>query len=275
MTLKAEGSTKESVKDFINGNRLPIIIEFTQEVAPKVFGGDIKKHNLLFVSKKSEAFESLLEEYKKIAVHYKSKVLFIYIDIDVDENLRILEFFNIQPKDCPSYRFIILEDDGMQKFKPDSDELKEELVKTFVQEVLDGKRKPHLNTEEIPEDWDAKEVKVLVGKNFDQVAKDKSKNVFVEFYAPWCGHCKQLAPIWDELAEKFKDKEDVVIAKMDSTANEVEDVKIQGFPTLKFFPKDSDEIVDYNGGRDLESLVKFVESGGKVQEADKVIRFFH
>jgi len=50
---------------------------------------------------------------------------------------------------------------------------------------------------------------------------------------------------------------------MDSTANEVESVKIQSFPTLKYFPKDSDEIVDYKGGRTLEDLVKFVESEGK------------
>ena len=60
--------------------------------------------------------------------------------------------------------------------------------------------------------------------------------------APWCGHCKQLAPIWDELGEHFNQDEDVVIAKMDSTKNEAAEVHITGFPTLKFFPKGSTKV---------------------------------
>jgi len=71
-----------------------------------------------------------------------------------------------------------------------------------------------------------------------------------------------LAPTWDKLGEKYKDSETIVIAKMDSTTNEVEDVKIQGFPTIKLFKKDDNKVIDYNGERTLDGLVRFLESDG-------------
>lgn len=76
--------------------------------------------------------------------------------------------------------------------------------------------------------------------------------------APWCGHCKQLAPIWDKLGEKFEDVSNVVIAKLDATANELADVTVESFPTLKLFPAGSNTAVDYEGGRTLSELVEFV-----------------
>jgi len=252
----------EAIKTFVTGNQLPLVIEFTQESANKIFGGAIQKHCLFFVSKKAEDFNTKLDDFRGAAKDFKGKVLFIYIDTDVDDNERIMEFFGLKKTETPAVRVIHLGED-MTKFKPKTADLTTEAVKTFVQGVEDGSIKPHLMSADVPEDWDSKPVKVLVGSNFNDVAKDKSKAVFVEFYAPWCGHCKQLAPIWDQLGEKFKDNEDIVIAKMDSTANELEDVKIQGFPTLKYFPKGSDKAVDYNGGRTLEDLTKFIESGGK------------
>jgi len=252
----------DEITKFVKEKSMPLVVDFTQEAAGKIFGGDIKKHCILFMSGKSDKKDEIIESLKSTAKDNKGKVLFVNMDTDSEENQRIVDFFGIKPAELPTLRMIDLEAD-MTKYKPETTDITKESVAAFVTGVLDGKIKAHLMSEEVPEDWDKNPVKVLVGKNFAEVAKDKSKHVFVEFYAPWCGHCKQLAPIWDELAEKFKDREDVVIAKMDSTANELEEVKVQSFPTLKWFPKDSDEVVDYNGGRTLEDLTKFVENDGK------------
>uniref|UniRef100_H9KVX1 protein disulfide-isomerase n=1 Tax=Callithrix jacchus TaxID=9483 RepID=H9KVX1_CALJA len=255
--------TKESLLDFIKHNQLPLVIEFTEQTAPKIFGGEIKTHILLFLPKSVSDYDGKLSNFKKAAEGFKGKILFIFIDSDHTDNQRILEFFGLKKEECPAVRLITLEEE-MTKYKPESDELTAERITEFCHRFLEGKIKPHLMSQELPEDWDKQPVKVLVGKNFEEVAFNEKKNVFVEFYAPWCGHCKQLAPIWDKLGETYKDHENIVIAKMDSTANEVEAVKVHSFPTLKFFPASADRtVIDYNGERTLDGFKKFLESGGQ------------
>ncbi|CAF0764827.1 unnamed protein product, partial [Didymodactylos carnosus] len=277
---------ENSIREFVQANYLPIVVEFNAESAQKIFGGDIKVHVLLFVGRKSDDFKSIHSEFKEAAKSFRGKTLFVLIDADDEENERVLEFFGLKSTNVPAVRLITLKDE-MAKFKPDSDEIKTTIIEEFVQNFLDGSLKPHLLTQDIPDDWDQLPVKVLVGKNFHKIAKDQTKTVLVEFYAPWCAHCKQLAPIYDQLGEKYKDQDDVVVAKIDATVNEVEDIKIQSFPTLKLFPKDSDDVIDYHGERTLEALSKFINSngneGGKVtvetaehtEDADEEIESSH
>ncbi|XP_063208377.1 protein disulfide-isomerase [Chroicocephalus ridibundus] len=255
--------TKDNLLNFIKSNSLPLVIEFTEQTAPKIFGGEIKTHILLFLPKSVSGYQEKLDNFKSAAGNFKGKILFIFIDSDHSDNQRILEFFGLKKEECPAVRLITLEEE-MTKYKPESDDLTADKIKEFCNKFLEGKIKPHLMSQDLPEDWDKQPVKVLVGKNFEEVAFDENKNVFVEFYAPWCGHCKQLAPIWDKLGETYRDHENIVIAKMDSTANEVEAVKIHSFPTLKFFPAGSGRnVIDYNGERTLEGFKKFLESGGQ------------
>jgi len=162
---------------------------------------------------------------------------------------------------------IRLEED-MAKYKPEDETNLDPLaVSAFVQGVLDGKVKQHLLSQELPEDWDKTPVKTLVASNFDEIAFDKSKSVLVEFYAPWCGHCKQLVPIYDQLGESFKDNAEVVVAKLDATANELEHTKVGSFPTIKLYKKGTNEVVEYNGERTFEGMKKFVESNGEYGKA--------
>jgi len=253
--------TEETVTKFVTGNSLPLLVEFNQDTAQKIFSGEIKSHLLMFISAAAEDFSAKADIARGIAKDHKGEMLFVTIDTDEEDHKRIMEFFGMEESELPSMRIIHLEED-MAKYRPESTELSDSNIRKFVGAYLAGELKPHLMTEEIPEDWDKEPVKVLVGKNFDAVARDSTKDVLVEFYAPWCGHCKQLTPIWDKLGEKYKDHETIVIAKMDSTANELEDIKVQGFPTIKLIQKGENKIIDYNGERTLEGFVKFLESDG-------------
>ena len=241
---------------------MPLVIEFNHESAQKIFSGAIKSHLLLFVSYKSDDFAATKETAASIAKEHKGQLLFVTVDTDEEDHKRILEFFGMKEDEIPGMRLIKLAED-MAKYKPEDNSITDANIRSFVKDFLEGKLKQHLLSEDIPEDWDKEPVKVLVGKNFQEVAMDKTKDVLVEFYAPWCGHCKQLAPIYDKLGLEFKDSEDVIIAKMDSTANEVEDIKVQGFPTIKLFKKETNEVIDFAGERTLEGMKKFLESGGQ------------
>ncbi|PIN05871.1 Thioredoxin/protein disulfide isomerase [Handroanthus impetiginosus] len=103
-------------------------------------------------------------------------------------------------------------------------------------------------------------VVVLTLNNFDEIVLDEKKDVLVEFYAPWCGHCKNLAPTYEKVATAFKLEEDVVIANVDADKYKdlAEKYGVSGYPTLKFFPKGNKAGEDYDGGRDLNDFVTFI-----------------
>ncbi|KAI9794902.1 MAG: hypothetical protein M1833_007349 [Piccolia ochrophora] len=107
----------------------------------------------------------------------------------------------------------------------------------------------------------ASAVQDLTPDNFDQVVLKSGKPALVEFFAPWCGHCKTLAPIYDELSDNFAFASDKVsVAKVDADANKDLGKRfgVKGFPTLKWFDGKSDTPEDYGSGRDLDSLSAFI-----------------
>jgi len=102
-------------------------------------------------------------------------------------------------------------------------------------------------------------VVVLDNTNFDKIV-GKDKDVLIEFYAPWCGHCKRLTPDYEKTAVSLEGEDVVVIAKVDADAEKELGTRfgVSGYPTLKWFPRGSLEGEAYNGGRTPKDFVDFV-----------------
>jgi len=102
-------------------------------------------------------------------------------------------------------------------------------------------------------------VVTLTTSNFDQVV-GKDKDVLIEFYAPWCGHCKRLAPDYEKVAISLDGEDSVVIAKVDADNDKELGSRfgVTGYPTIKFFPKGTSSGEDYNGGRTPKDFVDFI-----------------
>jgi len=138
-----------------------------------------------------------------------------------------------------------------EKFSVDS-------LTKFVNDLKDGKLEPHIKSEEVPADNDVADVKVAVAKNFDELVVNSDKDTLIEFYAPWCGHCKKLAPTLEELGKALKNEPGVQIVKMDATANDVPpSFVVQGFPTLFWYPKDK-STKKYEGGREVNDFIEYI-----------------
>eukprot|EP00179_Madagascaria_erythrocladioides_P003400 CAMPEP_0198314546 /NCGR_PEP_ID=MMETSP1450-20131203/5137_1 /TAXON_ID=753684 ORGANISM="Madagascaria erythrocladiodes, Strain CCMP3234" /NCGR_SAMPLE_ID=MMETSP1450 /ASSEMBLY_ACC=CAM_ASM_001115 /LENGTH=478 /DNA_ID=CAMNT_0044017599 /DNA_START=51 /DNA_END=1487 /DNA_ORIENTATION=+ len=134
-----------------------------------------------------------------------------------------------------------------------------DMLRDFATDFLADKVERYVKSEPVPASNDGP-VRVVVGKTFDDVVTNSGKNVLVEFYAPWCGHCKSLAPKYDELGEKFADDDRVVIAKIDATANDYPKAyDVRGFPTIYWRSADGN-VEQYNGGREVADFTKFIHS---------------
>ncbi|KAI3709824.1 hypothetical protein L2E82_39591 [Cichorium intybus] len=110
-----------------------------------------------------------------------------------------------------------------------------ENLKDFGEGFLEEKLKAFYKSDPIPENNDD-DVKIVVGNNFEDIVLDESRNVLLEIYAPWCGHCHALEPTYNKLAKHLRYIDSLVIAKMDGTTNEHPRAKADGYPTILFYP---------------------------------------
>ncbi|KAF8332868.1 thioredoxin-like protein [Cantharellus anzutake] len=268
--IKAAGVTPPAIvlykkfdeADWIRSNAIPLIDEISGENY-NLYATSGLPLAYIFIEPTDPKREELIKELSPIAKERKGVVNFVWIDaIKFVEHAKSLVLTEAK---WPS--FVIQDIKSQLKYPLDqSTEVNFKTVDEFVKNFVADKLQPKLKTEPVPEEQTEKYYKV-VGETFEKVVYDDDKDVFVQFSAPWCGHCKRLLPTWETLAETYADRANqITIAKMDATENDLPPgtpFHIAGYPTLKFKPAGSREFFDYDGDRSLESLIEFVESKAK------------
>ncbi|CAI9091052.1 OLC1v1025971C1 [Oldenlandia corymbosa var. corymbosa] len=248
--------TKVEISDFVYKNKLPLVTNFTRENAPLIFESPIKKQLILFTT--SSDSEKILPIFEESAKAFKGKLIFVYVEKDNEDiGKPVSDYFGVQG-DAPQVIAYTGNDDA-RKFKLDGD-LTLSSIKLFGEKFLQDDLKPFFKSDPIPEMNDG-DVKIVVGDNFDEIVLDESKDVLLEIYAPWCGHCQALEPTYNKLGKHLRGIDSLVIAKMDGTTNEHHRAKPDGFPTILFFPagNKSFDPITFDGDRTVVELYKFLK----------------
>lgn len=144
-------------------------------------------------------------------------------------------------------------------------------IKGLIEGVLAKTIKPWYKSAEPPaNDVDEEGVTVVVGKTWEKIVMDPNKDVLMEYYAPWCGHCKKLTPIYNDVAGAVKKNgwgDKVVIAKMDATENHCPE-EVSGYPKLILYPavpegKKLKSKKEMSGAREFDSIMDFIAGNAK------------
>ncbi|KAL3204249.1 hypothetical protein MRX96_041300 [Rhipicephalus microplus] len=228
--------TSENVQKFVQQNSLPLVVDFTNQISgclcrfrmpPDVFSWPTRQYNVLFYSNKSADFEEVLANFRKAAAAFQHQVLFVTIDADNENSKYILWLFFVAEHEVPAQRFVNFQVDFM-RYKPRTASLKAEDIKTFVQDVLDGKIKEGMPPLDLLGDSEAHPVELNMDDNFEEVVFDITKDVLVQYYTP---PVPPVASYW--------------------------------YPFFKLYKKNTNAPVRYRGEATVEELSKFIDTSGE------------
>jgi len=173
---------------------------------------------------------------------------------NADHFRRFAEYLGVDVAETP--KVVLLKEARNKYLSPE--EATAEGIQAFLRKVESGEVSKLLKSAPVPEEND-EPVYTLVGSTYRAIIFGDEREYLVKIYAPWCGHCKSIAPHFVEAATALKSNPNIVLADFDGTLNEVEGVEISGYPTILWYSKDkSAEPIPFNGERDTQGIIDWI-----------------
>ena len=226
---------------------------------------------VLYADNKSVNWNKYGNILTEVSEKINRKLSVILTDIKEGIAVRLAEYVGIKERDLPLVSILDTRND-FKKYNMD-EEINVENILNFVEKWEKNQLKRQLKSEKEPK-LNYGNIFVVVGKTFEKEVINNDKDVILLFYAPWCIHCKELSPKYEEVGKRLKDKNSkLLIAKIDGSENEVENISISGFPTIMFFPgnKKNKSPIEYKGRRTTEDIIKFIKENSYNKIVDEYI----
>ena len=266
--LELRNFNKKKLLDFIYQNALPKVMVFNDKSAQYIFQ---KKHPalILFCNNETQKWNHYGNIMTQVAEKIKGKIVIVMTDIKEGIASRLADYVGINKKDLPLISILDTRKDFKKYNMNKEKEINNENIINFINDWENNKLKRTLKSEKEPKNNNGI-IRIIVGKNFEKEVINNNNDIMVLFYAPWCNHCKEFMPKYEEIAKKLKNNDKLLMAKIDGSANEVENIPITGFPTILFFPgnKKKENPITYKGNRTTDDIIEFIKyySYNKINE---------
>jgi len=254
-----EDTDKDSLEKFYKSHAVPLVGQRTSVNKDKRYSARplvVVYYTVDFSFDYRKATQMVRSKVLNVANEFSDFTFAIANEDDFQDELK-----RVGLEDSPEEINVVVYDDEDMKYPMEpNEEFDSDVLSEFIEQYKNGEIKPKIKSAPKPKKNKAS-VKVVVGDTFNDMVVNSNKHVMIEFYAPWCGHCKKLEPVYKKLGKKFKDNKNVLIAKMDATANDIpnSNYKASGFPTIYFAKAGAkNSPMKYEGDRSLDNLVEYI-----------------
>ena len=254
-------------REVFGGNDAAALTKFVEDASIRSFdeiGPDNYKSYIdrklplgwLFVVPGEAGTDSAKEALSSVAAKYKSSVSLVWVDASKYGSMA--ERVGLKAGQYPGFA---IDFEDAHFVLPSGSAFTSGDFSAFLQDFVDGKLEQTVRSDPVPEEETKDGLTTVVGSRFDELVLKNSKDVFIEFYAPWCGHCKKLAPEYAKLAKQLSGVSTLTIAQLDGTTNDFNKklFPVSGFPTLYFVPSTTHQPVQYEGDRTAAAILAFIQ----------------
>lgn len=260
---KTDEINKVSLVSFINNNKFPSIANFGRATAERVFLSE--EPSMILIKKNDEAGKKAEAAFKEASANLKDKV-FLSIGNYEDEIVRLLaQNIGVDETELPTVRIIKADKERIRKYYLDKT-ISSKTIETFYADYSAGVAKRSYLSEPIPAP-NSDIVQKIVTKNFEEFVLKNNRDVLVLFWTPWCGHCRAMMPVFDNVGRKTREVKNFAIAKIDVSVNDVEGfgLDIVEYPTILLFKaNDKSRPVEFQGERNEYVFNDFIRAHASV-----------